>query len=121
MLSVVHRCECISRRLKFVQSTQVPPKPVIPPLLDPSKPRTPYIKAAVYLVVGIVSLRLINTALNRGDEAFWTYFKSHAFSWPQHYNIFLPQDKLDVDDEDEKKTDFLFSEEERKELLLCDY
>ncbi|VBB28287.1 unnamed protein product [Acanthocheilonema viteae] len=62
-----------------------------------------YAKVATMLIAAIIGLRLI-TSISDGKnyESFGDAFKSHAFAWPQHYNIFLSQDKLDVNDEDDE-------------------
>uniref|UniRef100_A0A0R3RQU1 Autophagy-related protein n=1 Tax=Elaeophora elaphi TaxID=1147741 RepID=A0A0R3RQU1_9BILA len=64
---------------------------------------TAYVKFATMLITAIISLRLITSIFDgKNYESFGDAFKLHAFSWPQHYNIFLPQDRLDVNDEDDE-------------------
>ncbi|VDK67692.1 unnamed protein product [Litomosoides sigmodontis] len=70
---------------------------------DPISDGTIYVKIATMLITAIIGLRLVTSIFDgKNYESFGDAFKSHAFSWPQHYNIFLPQDRLDVNDEDDE-------------------
>uniref|UniRef100_A0A2K6VSK2 Uncharacterized protein n=1 Tax=Onchocerca volvulus TaxID=6282 RepID=A0A2K6VSK2_ONCVO len=75
----------------------------IPSMRDPINVGTKYVRITATLIVAIIGLRIITSLLDRrSNESFGDAFKSHAFSWPQHYNIFLPRDRLDVNDEDDE-------------------
>ncbi|EFO18449.1 hypothetical protein LOAG_10043 [Loa loa] len=70
---------------------------------DPVNDGTKYVRFATILITAIIGLRLVNSIFDgQSYRSFGDTFKSHAFSWPQHYNIFLPQDRLDVNDEDDE-------------------
>ncbi|KAM3727519.1 putative thiamine pyrophosphate-containing protein YdaP [Dirofilaria immitis] len=96
-----------SCHLVTTNSTHEVTRNVTPAMRDPINTGTKYIRMAVTLITTIIGLRLITSILGKkSDESFADSFKSHAFSWPQHYNIFLSNDRLDVnDDDDEISTD----------------
>ncbi|VIO99728.1 Uncharacterized protein BM_BM208 [Brugia malayi] len=64
---------------------------------------TKYVRIAAMLITALIGLRLITSVfVGKSHESFGDTFKSNAFSWPQHYNIFLSQDRLDVNNEDDE-------------------
>ncbi|VDN03205.1 unnamed protein product [Thelazia callipaeda] len=70
---------------------------------DPQPVSQKYIRVGVATITFIIGLRLISALINReNDEGFSSALKSNAFSWPQHYNIFLPRNRLDVNEEDDE-------------------
>ncbi|CAG9533200.1 unnamed protein product [Cercopithifilaria johnstoni] len=92
-----------SCRLVTTNSIYKAKKNATPSKRDLINDGTTYVKVATMLITAIIGLRLITSIFDgKNYESFGDAFKSHAFSWPQHYNIFLPQDRLDVNDEDDE-------------------
>ncbi|VDM12033.1 unnamed protein product [Wuchereria bancrofti] len=92
-----------SYRLVAMNSTYETNKNVTSSNRDSISDGTKYVKFAAMLITAIIGLRLVTSILGgKSYESFGDTFKSSAFSWPQHYNIFLSQDRLDVNNEDDE-------------------